>query len=356
MNEVSRIHLARVSYEIDIAAKKELESYLNAIKRSLGKETDAMEDIEIRMTEILAERGVVQGSVVTESDVKAIVEQLGEPKDFASNDDSSHDVRQETAKKYYRDSENGILGGVIAGLAAYTGWDVTLLRILAVALAIIPVGWGWLVVVYLVVWICAPEAKSVSEKMEMRGEPINLESLKESAKKVGEQAERTGNEVAAKLEVAGQKISEEVPKVGAVVGRVLMVFCGVVGLMVSVSILFGLVIGSNSVLFWLTGVEIAHKPLLVVTVAFAVALIAVAVVLGLVMSTAFMIGKFTKGYKVSVTVLAVLLVVLATSVASLSASWAWTAGRDGVKDTAEKFVNDAVWRDGDDWCVGICKD
>jgi hypothetical protein len=57
MNEISRIHLGRTSYDIDVEARKDLERYLRDVRRSLGQETDAMEDIEIRMSEICRRAG-----------------------------------------------------------------------------------------------------------------------------------------------------------------------------------------------------------------------------------------------------------------------------------------------------------
>ncbi|MEJ0001864.1 MAG: PspC domain-containing protein [bacterium] len=38
------------------------------------------------------------------------------------------------------------------------------------------------VLIYIILWLIVPEAKTSAEKLEMRGEKINLESLKEMAK------------------------------------------------------------------------------------------------------------------------------------------------------------------------------
>ncbi|MDR1032883.1 MAG: PspC domain-containing protein [Candidatus Nomurabacteria bacterium] len=358
MNEVTRIHLARVSYDIDVAAKKELEKYLSAVKRSLGSETDAMEDIEIRMTEILAERGVVKDSVITGPDIKAIIAQLGEPKEFASDEQENTETAAAGVgrKKYYRDTEHAVFGGVIAGLAAYTGWDVTLLRVLAVILTIIP-SWGTLIIVYLVIWICAPEAKTVGEKLEMHGEPVNLGSIRDSAKRFGERAEVVGQEMTEKANEVGKKFEAQAPKIGSAIGRGILAFLGIIGLVVCASLIVALVIGSNQVLLWLVGADVAYKPLLTVAVSFAVALASLTIILGLVMSTAFMIGRFGKGYKRGLAVLTILVVVMTATVASLASSWVSMAGHDGVNDAVNQFVDDAnVYnRDGSRWCVGFCR-
>jgi phage shock protein PspC (stress-responsive transcriptional regulator) len=188
VNEVTRIHLARTTYEIDAAAKKELEAYLAAIKKSLPDD-EIMDDIELRMTEILYERGVKRDDVITVSDVTAMRQRLGEPRDFKadSQTDDSEDWRdnlftrgrENPTKRFYRDEDNALLGGVIAGLAAYTGWDVTLLRILAVILTVFPF-WGMPIIIYVLVWIITPAARTTAEKLEMHGEPVTLENLKNS--------------------------------------------------------------------------------------------------------------------------------------------------------------------------------
>jgi len=53
-------------------------------------------------------------------------------------------------KKLYRSTQNRMLGGVLGGLADYTGIDASLLRILAVVVFIL--GVGSLGLIYLI-WI-----------------------------------------------------------------------------------------------------------------------------------------------------------------------------------------------------------
>jgi|GEM_PF-2278261 len=210
MNEITRIHLARTPYEIDIAAKVELEKYLREVRKSLSDE-ELMNDIEIRMTEILDERGVNRDGVITLSDINAIRERLGEPRDFKDDNQNTDENWQDNvfthgkdgpSKRFYRDEDSGMFGGVIAGLAAYIGWeDVTLLRILVVILTIIP-SFGTLIIVYIIVWAIAPAAKTAGEKLEMRGEPITLDNIKnaEFTRKVKKFA-KDGNVQVGKMQV-----------------------------------------------------------------------------------------------------------------------------------------------------------
>ena len=218
MNEITRIHLGRVPYEIDVSARKTLEKYLADIKKFMGADDEMMGDIEARMTEILSDRGVNRDDVITAADITAIRAQLGEPRDFASDSDSDeteanwHDdpftgnSSDRKRRRYYRDIDNAMLGGVISGLAAYTGWDVTLLRILAVIFTVIPT-WGMLIIVYIIVWAVAPAAKTASEKLEMRGEPVTLDSLKNSdfVKEARDRAEYFADEIKGKASKSKSK-------------------------------------------------------------------------------------------------------------------------------------------------------
>lgn len=95
------------------------------------------------------------------------------PGEINPDDDKSY-------RKFYRDPEKKVIGGVMAGIAAYTGWDVGLLRVLAV----LSVGlFGSGVIAYLVILVITPEAKTMKDKMEMTGEPITLENIENNIKK-----------------------------------------------------------------------------------------------------------------------------------------------------------------------------
>ena len=82
-------------------------------------------------------------------------------------------------RKFYRDPENKVVGGVMAGIAAYTGWDVGLLRVLAV-ISLFFFGTG--AAAYIIIMAITPEAKSVTDKMAMTGEPITLENIEKNIK------------------------------------------------------------------------------------------------------------------------------------------------------------------------------
>lgn len=85
-----------------------------------------------------------------------------------------------SVRKMYRDSGNKVLGGVAAGVAAFFGTEASLIRVLFIVFAIIG---GAGILVYIILWIALPEAKSITEKMEMQGEPVTLSNIETSIKK-----------------------------------------------------------------------------------------------------------------------------------------------------------------------------
>lgn len=86
---------------------------------------------------------------------------------------------ESTVKKMYRDRENKVLGGVSSGLAAFLGIDAIIIRVAFIVLAFGGIG----IVVYIIMWIALPEAKTITEKIQMQGEPVTLSNIESSVKR-----------------------------------------------------------------------------------------------------------------------------------------------------------------------------
>ena len=82
-------------------------------------------------------------------------------------------------KRLYRDGDNEILGGVAYGLGNYFGIDPAIVRVLFI-LSIFIGGFG--ILAYLILWVSIPEAKTVGEKMNMKGYPLTLENIEKFIK------------------------------------------------------------------------------------------------------------------------------------------------------------------------------
>ena len=183
MKEITRIHLAKTPYDIELDAKEVLQNYLSEIKQMMGSE-DTMYEIEARMVELLGERGVQSNGIITMSDVEDLRSKMGLPKEFSdseSTEDSQANLipSNSPAKRLMRDTDNAIFGGVCAGIAAYWGINPLWVRLLFIISPFITFGTALLV--YIIIWISLPEAKTAAEKLQMRGEPVTLDSLKKAA-------------------------------------------------------------------------------------------------------------------------------------------------------------------------------
>lgn len=87
---------------------------------------------------------------------------------------------KKTIKKFFRNPDDRVLGGVSSGIASYFGVDVTVIRVIFV-ISLFLGGSGF--ILYLILWIITPEAKSVTEKMEMKGEPVTMSGIEKNVKK-----------------------------------------------------------------------------------------------------------------------------------------------------------------------------
>ncbi|MFN8344146.1 MAG: PspC domain-containing protein [Spirosomataceae bacterium] len=83
-------------------------------------------------------------------------------------------------KKFYRDPDKKVVGGVAAGVAAYFGVDLGVVRFVWV-FSVLLFGIGFLL--YIILWIITPKANTLTEKMEMTGQPITLENIETNVKK-----------------------------------------------------------------------------------------------------------------------------------------------------------------------------
>ncbi len=177
MNEITRIHIAKTAYDIEVAAKKQLEKYIKSLEM-YTQDADVLSDIEIRMTELLGERGVAAGGVISSDDVDAIRKQLGEPHEFA---DSEGDItvgpdREVNGRRLYRNTDQAVLGGVLSGIASYFGVTPVWVRIIFIVLLFVSFGFG--LFVYILLWAIIPPARTAAERLQLEGQSVTLGSIR----------------------------------------------------------------------------------------------------------------------------------------------------------------------------------
>ena len=82
---------------------------------------------------------------------------------------SNHD---KTKRRFYRNVDDKIIGGVCSGLAAYFNTDVSFVRIIFILFAI---AGGAAFPIYIILWISLPAPHTSAQKLEMHGEDIKIE-------------------------------------------------------------------------------------------------------------------------------------------------------------------------------------
>ena len=229
MNEIKRIHLGRQPFVVSVDAYKDLRDYLDAIKQAVGADhKEVVEEVELRMAELLTERGVTGEKAIVASDIEYLQAQLGNPTDFAEDaDEAVVEARKLSAetksKRLFRDTNNGMVAGVSSGLAAYFGIDAIIVRIAFIVLTIF---WGWGAILYLLLWVIVPEAKTASERLQMQGKPVTVDSLKELA-------------VEADVAGAAKRVSQGVSPIIQKLGIVIAVCVGLGFMFVGLMMLLG---------------------------------------------------------------------------------------------------------------------
>ncbi len=188
MKKTIKISLGGLTYNIDEDAFILLENYINNLKQRLigdkeGK--DIIQDIEERISELFAEKLGSAESISIDL-VKEVLEILGNPDEIAAGAESntSSNRSYHSQRRLYRDAERSYIGGVCAGLGEYFGTDPIVIRIVFLFLLIFK-GVGLLL--YLILWIAVPKAITPRQKLEMKGEPINLANIERNIREESSQ-------------------------------------------------------------------------------------------------------------------------------------------------------------------------
>ena len=188
MKKTFNINLGGIVFHIDEDAYELLDKYLSNLRIHFSKEEGAEEivhDMELRISELFNERLNERKQVITLTDVEEIIGQMGKPEemtDDTTQDDPIYNKEEKAPKRLFRDPDNKVVGGVCSGIAAYFGWDATILRILLIILSLPIIGDGMFVVkgiflFYIIAWIIIPEAKTATEKLSMKGMKVNVENI-----------------------------------------------------------------------------------------------------------------------------------------------------------------------------------
>lgn len=212
MKPTVRVSIGKTAFTLEEEAYLKLKAYLDTLQdhfqdKASGKEI--LEEIESRIAELLLEKCGPQG-VATTAMVEEILNTLGSVDDIdadkesgkesaneSDNKSSNADSTDDKQKKLYRDLSNRVLGGVCSGMAAYFNREPALFRFIAVIILLFFIftahGFGlWIpAVLYVLLWICIPPARTVRQRYRMRGESINLDNIMQNVRNGAKEIEDT---------------------------------------------------------------------------------------------------------------------------------------------------------------------
>jgi phage shock protein PspC (stress-responsive transcriptional regulator) len=179
------VNLGGYSFNIDEDAYAELKSYLKNLELHFAGEESSSEilsDIETRIADLFRTKLTSYKQVINIEDVHQVISVLGTPEDISDNEGPS--ARDKFSSpgyhRMYRDPDHRVIGGVCSGMGAYWDIDPVIIRVIFVALVL---AGGVGAMVYLILYIVLPEAKSTAQKIEMKGNPVNIHNIKDSVKK-----------------------------------------------------------------------------------------------------------------------------------------------------------------------------
>ena len=171
-----------ISLIFDDDAYTILNEYLSTIKSHFKNKKGSEEiinDIEARIAELFQQMLNDKKQVLNLDDVNKVKGQMGQPSDFDQDTEEEPVYYARTSnqrKRLFRDCGDRMIGGVCSGLGAYFHIDTVWIRLIFVA-AIFS---GVSPFVYIILWIIIPAARTVSERLEMRGDPVNISNIEKS--------------------------------------------------------------------------------------------------------------------------------------------------------------------------------
>ena len=249
MNKTVNINLGGLGFTIDEPAYKMLEEYLQSLGEvcRMAGEPETADDIEQRISEILYER-YAGGGIVGLADIEEIIVRIGEPEEIVEIDQKEEcpepprtgsrttppPVAAFLKKRLYRDPRNKLLGGVCSGLAWYLGIDPVWVRLIFVALCFFT---GVMALIYVILWIVIPEAKTPTEQLQMMG-------MESSVNNVGRIVTDNVPPPYPREDLSsGKRMASTLAEIFGWIGRMLFLLFVALGLIISFSLLLAFGVG-----------------------------------------------------------------------------------------------------------------
>ncbi|MFT6409962.1 MAG: phage shock protein PspC (stress-responsive transcriptional regulator), partial [Flavobacteriales bacterium] len=245
MNKTLSVNIGGYIFNIEEDAYTQLRNYLDSISSYFaGQEgsDEIISDIEARIAELFNERLGTDRQVVINDDVEQVIIIMGKPEQYAEAEEdtqTSSKSKSNDNRRFYRDLDNSMIGGVCSGFSHHLGWDPVILRALFVLLLFTSIG----IPLYIILWILIPAASSTAEKLKMKGQKINVENI---SKKINEEMDNVKSKFSSEGKTEGSKsVNKLIAGLGeffSFIASFLRVVLGVLFLMLGIGMLIGFVI------------------------------------------------------------------------------------------------------------------
>ncbi len=170
-------------------------------------------------------------------------------------------------RRLFRDEENKYIAGVCSGLGNYFGINAWIPRVLFLLPLLSFIGrWGRFdgfpdlfrigfsptaIIIYIILWLVIPEAKTTSEKLEMKGEKVDYNSIKDSVKEelrgVQDRASKFGSEASSFVSSRGGEVASDIKaasrRSGSTVGKIISMIFKIFGYAIAGIFLISLLVG-----------------------------------------------------------------------------------------------------------------
>lgn len=199
MKKAIQVNIHDHIFYIDEDAYDLLQKYLHRLSLAFPDEEgqEIVSDIEIRVAELFDERIALGYNVINIEYVNHVIDTVGQPEELREDETviveeaTSQDTgatpppfietpprrdRTEVKKKLFRDVNNKVFGGVLSGLGIYLDWNITIMRVLAVVIALCTQLWPC-VIIYLIAWMVIPPADTPRRRLEMMGKPVTVDNI-----------------------------------------------------------------------------------------------------------------------------------------------------------------------------------
>ncbi len=260
MNKTVNINLANILFHIDEDAYNKMRRYLESVKRSFANtpgSDEILADIEARIAELFHEKLEDARQVITQKEVDEVIAIMGQPEDYMVDEDifedeprSSSSQERKRVKKLYRDPEHKYVAGVSAGLGHYLGIDPLWVRLLWIVLTI--GSGGGFILLYGLLWILIPEAITTSQKLDMRGEAVNISNIERKVKEgfddVADKIKSVDyDKVGSKVKNGGRTFFDTVGDIIMFLFKIFGKFIGIILIIVGAASIIGMFIGMLTV-------------------------------------------------------------------------------------------------------------